>query len=248
MIDYESIIIAVIGPKTKTEFENFIEKTKDPEKVYDEFIANRHIPYMDIIKLINESKNLPKDFKTKFIEYHKNFKQKSEEVSGNIVAKVDKFTIINKYKGLSKEETFKSFKAVIELFKKVVDKLKSKSFDAIIYGDIYLSNPKHSRAIAEYDHIKDIIRIKLYRDYSEHAYASLIHELAHRIWYKLLESSDKKDWYEEFDAKKDSKYKGKFPGFPTDASEKNTEEYFAYVIEEYIVDNKKYSELVDLIV
>jgi len=248
MIDYEKIITAVVGPKSITEFIKLITKTPNPEKVYDEFVTNKHLPYMDILNLIDESKDLPEDFKQKFIEYHKNFKQKAKETSGNIVAKIDKFTIINKYTGLSKEETFRSFKAVIELFKKVVETLKQKRFDAIIYGDIYLESPRNPKAVAEYYHSTDTIKIKLYNDYSKHAYGALIHELAHRIWYKLLENEDKKDWYNEFDAKKNSEYKGKYPGFPNQYAKEKAEEYFAYVIEDYIVDNKKYSELIDLII
>jgi hypothetical protein len=247
MIDYEKIITAVVGPQGESDFKKLIKDNATPEEIYDEFILNKKQPYMEIIRLIDKE-NLPKKFKEKMIEYHKQVKDKSVALkSGEIVGKVDKFTIINKYKGLSRDDAFESFKAVMKLFKKVVDTLKSKGFDSVIYGDVWLANPDKG-ALADYNYVDDKIRVKLYRNYPDHAYSSLIHELAHRIWYKLMEARDKKDWYNEYDEKIAGKYTGKFPGFPSSYAKKNEAEYFAYTIEQFIVNNKRYSELIDLIV
>jgi len=253
---YEHIIktvVAFAAQKHWNEFEEQIQQKPDIEQIYSEFIINKTIPYIDVIKMIDTyEKDLPLGFKKKFIEYHKNFRTKQEDAllkgKGGVIAKVDKFTVFNKYKDLSKEDQYESFKAVIKLLNEAVQKMKSKGFDAVIYGNIILTNPPSSRTIAQYDYLNDEIILRLYRSYSGHALTALIHELAHRIWYKLMEHSDKKLWINEYEEKMFNSYKGNYRDFPSNYSKTNEREYFAEVIEAYITTGKKFSELVDLIV
>jgi hypothetical protein len=253
-MNYEKIVHEVIAfatEKTRIEFEKFVKNNKDVKAVYAEFIVNRHVSYMDVIDMIKKNKDLPKEFKEKFIEYHKEFGKKKQQISkenADIVAQIDKFTIINKYKDLSRDDTYQSFKAVKEFIKQVVETIKAKGFDSIIYGNIYLKNPRNPKSIAEYNYVTDDISLKLYRNYSGHAFESVVHELMHRIWVKLMTRQDMRKWEDEFDAKKSGIYKGKYPGFPNDYSKTETIEYHAEVLTEYIQSGKKYSELVDEII
>jgi hypothetical protein len=245
-------VIAFASQKNWVEFEELIKQNPDVEKVYSEFIVNKKLSYIDVIDMIKKFENkLPKDFKEKFVEYHKKFKSKEQylrEHNSSIVAKVDKFTIVNHYKGLAKEQTYETFKAVIKLIEDAVKIMKEKGFASVIYGDIFLRNPQNPKSIAEYNYYSDEITLKFYRDYSGHAIESVIHELTHRIWYKLMDQKDKDKWQSEYTAKMNHSYQGQYSGFPEDYSKKNVQEYFATIVTEYIMKNKKYSELLDLIV
>jgi hypothetical protein len=253
---YEKIIreiIAFAGPKQWSDFEEAIKKDSDIEKIYAEFIVNRNIPYIDIISMIKKhEKDLPQDYKEKFVKHHKEIREKQEDFNvkgkGTIVAQVDKFTILNRYTNLTQEKFYEEFKAVLKLIQEVVDKMKARSFDSVLYGNIILSNPSLSRAIATYNYITDDITLKLYKEYNTHAVESVIHELAHRIWYVLMENKDRNLWIKEYNDKMHGSYGGKYPGFPTQYSQKNEKEYFAVCVEVFISNGKKFSELIDQIV
>jgi hypothetical protein len=268
MIDFERlvrVVVAFAGPKQWSEFSDMVKKKDGVERIYGEFIINKKLPFIDVIGMVNKfEKELPKGFKDEFVEYHKKFKEKQKQLSDkyngpkyqsepnkfspSVVAQVDKFSIVNTYVGMTQEKTYETYKSVIELIQKAVDILKSKGFGSVIYGDILLKNPVKSSSVAEYNYVNDEIRLRFYRDYSGHALRSIIHEIAHRIWYKMMEHSDKKLWEQEYEQKMSGKYEGKNPGFPRDYSKTNVREYFATVIEEYLDTDKKYSELIDLIV
>lgn len=266
MIDFEHlvrVVVAFAGPKLWSEFRESVKNKDDVEKIYGKFIINNKLPFIDVIGMVNKFESeLPKGFKDEFVEYHKKFKEKQKQLSEkhngpivdpnrfgpSIVAQVDKFLIVNTYSGMAHEKTYETYKSVIELIQKAVDILKSKGFESVIYGDIFLKNPVHSKSIAEYNNINDEIRLRFYKNYSTHALSSVIHEIAHRIWYRLMEHDDRKLWEKEYEQKIYGKYEGNNPGFPRDYSKKNVQEYFATIIEDYLVYNRKYSELIDLIV
>jgi hypothetical protein len=115
-----------------------------------------------------------------------------------------------------------------------------------IYGEFIVN--RHISYIADYNYVTDDISLKLYRDYSGHAFTSVIHELMHRIWYKLMTSQDKSKWEKEFEQKRSGDYKGEFPGFPSDYSKTETIEYHAEVLTKFIETGKKYSKLIDEII
>jgi hypothetical protein len=253
MIDYENIIrtvTAFASEKMWKKFEELAKNDPDVDKIYSELIVNKGVSYLDVISMINKfEKSLPKGFKEEFVEYHKNFKKKKDTIkSGEIVAKVDKFHIINTYSGMTQDSAFKSFRGAIELIQQAVDELKKHGFDSVIYGDIFLRDPRNRNSIATYNPDKDEIELKLYKEYSGHALPAIIHEIAHRVWYKLMNYKDEELWVNEYNDKMNHVYKGKFPEFPSNYSKTNVKEYFAVVIEEYIMSGKKYSELIDLIV
>ncbi|MDD5649789.1 MAG: hypothetical protein PHF86_05115 [Candidatus Nanoarchaeia archaeon] len=148
-MNYEKIVrevVAFASEKTRIEFEKFVKNDKDVKAIYAEFIVNRHVPYMDVIDMIKGNKDLPEGFKEKFIGYHKEFGKKKEQFSkenADLVAQIDKFMIINKYKDLSRDETYQSFKAVKEFIKQVVETIKAKGFDSINlwqYRLLYVKN------------------------------------------------------------------------------------------------------------
>jgi len=277
MINYEKIIEAFAGPKQIAEFREEIKKDPDPERIYSNFVINKASPYADVIEMVNKNiDQLPKGFKEKFVEHHKTFKENEKKIVEKyrdndpvsiyklhkdilkdvpdknvpkVVAKVDKFTIVNTYKGMSGEGTFETYKAVLKLIQDAVDVLKSKGFDSVIYGEILLKNPRSSDAIATYYQHNDEIRLKFFKDRPDHALSSLVHEIAHRIWFKLMNDEDRKLWEEEYKQKMRGMYKGEYPGFPRNYSKENVKEYFATLIEEYLAGGrKKYSGLIDLIV
>jgi hypothetical protein len=269
----DKIIEAFVGPKQLAEFRDEIKKNPDPEKIYSHFVINKSSPYADIIDLINKNvEQLPNGFKEKFVEYHKKFKKNEEQISKKyqdtneknykhvlkdvpqknapkVVAKIDNFTIVNTYKGMSSEGKFDTFKEVLKLIQDAVNVLKAKGFSSVIYGEILLKNPDSADAIATYNNYSDEIRLKFFKDRPDHALESVVHEIAHRIWFKLMNDEDRNLWGEEYIRKMKGKYVGDYPGFPRDYSKKNVKEYFATLIEEYLAGGgKKYSELLDLIV
>lgn len=104
----------------------------------------------------------------------------------------------------------------------------------------------------------DSIAIKLFSNTNSHIVKSLIHEIAHRIWYMMFNNEDKNKWIKEFYNKKNNaviEYENilgkKFrltqiaKGFPSHYSESKPEEYFAEVVAYHIVNNIKYCELLD---
>jgi len=250
-MNYEKILFEIVSfatEKTKSIFDKFVSENRDIESIYGEFVINRQVPYIDVMSMIKENEKLPKDFKDRFIDYHKEFKKRQEKLrqdNTSIIAQIDKFSIINRYTNLSKEESYASFKAMKELIQKAVDTIRAKKFDVLIYGNIYLQNPKDPKAIATYNYTTDDITLKLFRNYPGHAFVSLIHELMHRIWHKLMTHEDKKKWENELNKKLIGTYKGNFPGFPSEYSKTEPVEYHAEVLTEYIKNNKKYSELID---
>jgi hypothetical protein len=239
----EKIVKAFASPRQFSDAETFYEKNKNVEDFYGEFVINRKLSYIDAINIIDTFDD--KIFKKKFVEYHQIFKKKQQNMKGNVVAKINGITVINKYTDLTRGNTYETFKEVLDFIKEATGLIKSRGYDFLLYGNLFLDNPKNARTIAEYNYIEDFFRLKLYKSYSGHALEAFIHEFAHRMWYKMLSGGDRDKWKIEYSTKLRSFALGEIKNdFPSEYSKTNEKEYFAEIVTYYIVKGKKFSDLI----
>jgi len=233
-----------------------IEQKKSPEEIYiDLCLHGTHVPneVEKILEGFEAEKKVPPGFARKFYEAGKYYRDRPR-----LIAKVDNFEVYDLYK--VSEVDFAIRPKIIAMLKEAVALIKSKGYGFLIYGIVNLTNPILGRAIATYNRFSDEIELKLFRGDNLHAVKSMIHELAHRMWYKLMNNKDREKWEDEFTNKLGGRsqkqlagdflgkrfYKTvKFEEFPTLQSQDSPEEYFAGATEVFIVDNKKYSDLLD---
>jgi len=233
-----------------------IQQNKSPEDIYTDLcLHGTHVPneVEKILEGFEAEKKVPPGFARKFYEAGKYYKDRPR-----LVAKIDNFEIHDEYR--VSDVDFAIRPKIIAMIKEVVNIVKAKGYGFLIYGKIHLTNPLLRQAIATYNYGTDEIELRLFRGDNKHAVKAMIHELAHRMWYKLLNYEDMKKWTDEFENKISGRpqkelvgeflgrkfYKPvQFKDFPTLQSQDSVEEYFAGVTEAFIIDNKKYSDLLD---
>jgi len=235
-----------------------IQQHKSPEEIYVDLCLNStHVPneIEKILEGFEKENKVQPGFTRKFYEIGKQYREKKQF----LVAKVGNFEVYDYYKVSETHSTNRA--KIVAMLKEVINLMNAKGYGFLVYGKIHLTNPSGHGNIATYNYGTDEIQLKVYRDDNSHAVGSMIHELAHRMWHKLFTYEDQKKWEDEFNAKKMGKpekelvgellgrkfYKTvQLEGFPSlYAQTKDDSEYFAEVVRMYIVDNKKYSDLLD---
>jgi len=235
-----------------------IELKKSPEEIYiDLCLHSTYIPneVEKILEGFEKDLKVRPGFAKQFFEVYRHYRDKKS----NLIAKVDNFEVYDYYR--VSEEHFTNRPKIVAMLKDVVKLIKARGYGFLIYGKILLRNPNDRKAIATYNERTDDMELKVYRDDNSHAVKSMVHELAHRIWYKLMNIKDHDKWEQEYYHKAAGKpqqelatelfgmmkiYRPRLlEGFPTIYAQTSAKEYFAETVASHIVENKKYSDLLD---